>query len=247
MATPRTYYIYFHSGDFIPVPDSQPPTLVDEAIKAGYYRDLSASQPTTDVTRLIVDYNDPPGTVNHKETIAKIAVGTATSTYVYTAGLPTPTSIQAEINGFHDEVVTSIPLAGGAAVLSTGATGKLGVADDQAHIGPRPLSYTKSAWQFLDAAGNLLARPLYEDVKVFSTAPPNGVISLPDITAVTPSDSAVFTATNYIYITGAGNLALLLADGVTSAIIPVVANTLYDFRAIKIKATGTTATGILRW
>ncbi len=210
MAVSKNYYIIFHSLDFVCVPDSQPPTVVDQVIKAGYYRDLdgNAGNIATESAATSVQTNDVQSTI--------------------------PTSTGGSVTVLTDTT--------GAVRTFFGAT-----SDDILHVAPRALSYTKSAWQFLNAAGDLLSRPLFEDVRCVSTMPPNTLADIPLITAVTPSDSVSFDATSHIYVGGAGNLALLLADGVTSAIIPVVANTLYDFRAIKIKATGTTATGILRW
>lgn len=215
--TPQTYYIYFHSGDFVAVPNSQPPTLVDEVIKAGYYRDLDGNA----------------GNVETETPSSEVRAITSTPSLLW-VGPPTVSGI----------ATTDQTAIAGASRTFFGAT-----SDDILHVAPRALEYTKSAWEFKNAAGDLLARPLYEDVRCFSPCPPN---TLPigtsgTITAVTPSDSTTFEATNYIYASGSGNLALLLADGVTSIIIPVVAGTTYHMHAIKIKATGTTATGILRW
>lgn len=63
------------------------------------------------------------------------------------------------------------------------------------------------------------------------------------IANVTPSDTTVFQNMLFLYVTGAGNLALEMPDG-TTATFAVGANTQWDVSAVKVKAA-TTATGIV--
>lgn len=63
--------------------------------------------------------------------------------------------------------------------------------------------------------------------------------------AITPSDSEDLDfLTRQIRITGnAGNIAVIWADG-TESIEPVAAGDIFAWRIARVKATGTTATGI---
>lgn len=63
--------------------------------------------------------------------------------------------------------------------------------------------------------------------------------------AITPSDSAdLAKTTRQIRVTGnAGNIAVVWIDG-TETTEPVEAGDVLDWRVVRVKATGTTATGI---
>lgn len=73
--------------------------------------------------------------------------------------------------------------------------------------------------------------------------------------AITPSDSTFLTVGGVaggkllyhaLYITGAGNIAIVDKDGVTIT-YAVPANFILPFRPYKVNATNTTATGIVGW
>lgn len=62
--------------------------------------------------------------------------------------------------------------------------------------------------------------------------------------AITPSDSTDLTAvTREIYVGGAGNISVIWADG-RETVEPVAAGERLPWRLRRVKATGTTATGI---
>lgn len=80
---------------------------------------------------------------------------------------------------------------------------------------------------------------------VFSTFSP-GLTSplIGGLGAITPADGDdLAQVTREIYIAGAGNVAIVWADG-SETIEPVAAGERLPWRAKRIKATGTTATGI---
>jgi hypothetical protein len=63
--------------------------------------------------------------------------------------------------------------------------------------------------------------------------------------AITPSDSTDLAITpKAIFIGGAGNISLTGADGVSVA-FPVSAGQVLPLRAVRVRATNTTATGIV--
>ncbi len=65
------------------------------------------------------------------------------------------------------------------------------------------------------------------------------------LAAVTPSDSADLPEiARALYITGAGDLAAIGADGVAFTITGLVAKTWFPVAVSRVKAAGTTATGI---
>ena len=69
-----------------------------------------------------------------------------------------------------------------------------------------------------------------------------------DASAVTPSDSAAVGAGGYcvgLWVGGAGNVAVVLASGVSVTFTSVPAGTLLPIYVTKVKATGTTATNIV--
>lgn len=64
--------------------------------------------------------------------------------------------------------------------------------------------------------------------------------------AVTPSDAAELTdVTRGIMVTAAGNIAVFFMNDSVAVTIPVAVNTIYPFMLKQVKATGTTATGII--
>lgn len=62
---------------------------------------------------------------------------------------------------------------------------------------------------------------------------------------VTPSDTVEQSADSGLYITGAGNLNVQLADDALPVIIAVLANTNFLANVRRVFATSTTATGIV--
>lgn len=72
-----------------------------------------------------------------------------------------------------------------------------------------------------------------------STAPVSGGLG-----AITPSDTVNLSSiTRQIYVTGAGNISVLWADGSTTT-EAVAATTFYDWSIQRVNSTSTTATGI---
>jgi hypothetical protein len=68
-----------------------------------------------------------------------------------------------------------------------------------------------------------------------------------DAAAVTPSDTLdLTTVTRWLYIGGAGNLAVVMfGTGTNLTLTGLLAGTLLPMRVSRVKATGTTATNIL--
>ena len=63
--------------------------------------------------------------------------------------------------------------------------------------------------------------------------------------AITPSDSATFAQTRAIYVGGAGNIAVTMADGTSVTLNALAVGVVHLFSVKQIKATGTTATNII--
>lgn len=64
--------------------------------------------------------------------------------------------------------------------------------------------------------------------------------------AVTPSDATILRGTVGLFIGGAGNLTVVMAeDGATVAFNGLTAGTLLPIRVKQVKSTGTTATAIV--
>lgn len=64
--------------------------------------------------------------------------------------------------------------------------------------------------------------------------------------AVTPSDADTFANPVAIYIGGSGNISVAPGNGVNPAItVAVLAGTMLPFTVLSVRATGTTATGIV--
>ncbi len=64
--------------------------------------------------------------------------------------------------------------------------------------------------------------------------------------AVTPSDSASLAQTcRAIYVGSAGNLSAVMAGGETVSLSSLQAGMIYPLRLSQIRATGTTASGIV--
>lgn len=67
-----------------------------------------------------------------------------------------------------------------------------------------------------------------------------------DVEGVVPHDSTeLAVVSRAIYVGGAGNLAVLMKNGVTATFQGVPAGTLLPIRVRRVNATGTTATNIL--
>lgn len=67
--------------------------------------------------------------------------------------------------------------------------------------------------------------------------------------AVTPSDTADFAdgVCRALYITAAGNLAVLLANDTSALVYPVLAGQILPVAAIRVDATGTTTAACVAW
>lgn len=78
----------------------------------------------------------------------------------------------------------------------------------------------------------------------YTTAPPGAAISA---FAITKSDTTVISPpTNYVYVGGAGDLAVLMAnDTVAVTLSAVPAGTLLSIRVQKVMSTNTTATLVI--
>lgn len=65
-------------------------------------------------------------------------------------------------------------------------------------------------------------------------------------TALAPSDSAALAkATRAIYVGGGGNLRVTLVNGDTITLAGVLPGMIYPLRISHVRATGTTATGLV--
>lgn len=67
------------------------------------------------------------------------------------------------------------------------------------------------------------------------------------VVAVAPSDSTNLTngATKGLYIGGAGNVSVTMADGNDVTFTALASGVIHPISVLKVKATGTTATSIL--
>lgn len=65
--------------------------------------------------------------------------------------------------------------------------------------------------------------------------------------AITTSDTVNLTTRpcRGIYVGGAGNMVVVMADGVAITLTGVTAGTIYALRAQRVNATGTTATNLV--
>lgn len=65
--------------------------------------------------------------------------------------------------------------------------------------------------------------------------------------AITTSDTVNFTLRpcRGIYVGGAGNMVVVMADGNAITLTGVTAGTIYALRAIRVNSTSTTATGLV--
>ena len=67
-----------------------------------------------------------------------------------------------------------------------------------------------------------------------------------DAAAVTPSDGTDLTnTTRGLFIGGAGNVTVIMANGETVTFTAPVVGTILPIRVTRVKATGTTATAIV--
>ena len=65
--------------------------------------------------------------------------------------------------------------------------------------------------------------------------------------AIVPDDAGAFMmVTDALYVGGAGNLRVLMAEGTDVTFIGVLAGTIYPLRVTRVYATNTTATNIVR-
>jgi hypothetical protein len=65
-----------------------------------------------------------------------------------------------------------------------------------------------------------------------------------DAKTITPSDTASITPTSGIMVTAAGNIVVNTLNG-TTITLAVTVGTIYPVCVTQVKATGTTATGIV--
>lgn len=78
----------------------------------------------------------------------------------------------------------------------------------------------------------------------FASSTPTSIGPLVGAFAITPSDASELPfVTRQIYAAGAGNVAVVWADG-SQTVEPIAAGERVDWRVKQVKATGTTATGI---
>lgn len=63
--------------------------------------------------------------------------------------------------------------------------------------------------------------------------------------AITPSDAAGIALTRGVYIGGAGNLRVDMADGTTVTFSGLAAGIVHPLAVKKVYATSTTATGVI--
>lgn len=64
--------------------------------------------------------------------------------------------------------------------------------------------------------------------------------------SVTPSDSTTFETPSMVYVGGAGNVAVMPWEGVTSVTFTVPAGGYVPLQVRQVLSTGTTATGLVR-
>lgn len=74
----------------------------------------------------------------------------------------------------------------------------------------------------------------------------NATVAAHSAAAVTPSDATILPVTRAIYVGGAGNLAVTMAeDGNAVTFVGVLAGMVYPLQVTQVLATGTTATNIV--
>ncbi|WP_426355671.1 spike base protein, RCAP_Rcc01079 family [Stenotrophomonas maltophilia] len=70
--------------------------------------------------------------------------------------------------------------------------------------------------------------------------------TLPDnALAITPSDVDTFSQATAVYCGGAGNISVLPAGSGPVLTVAVLAGTMLPFRVLQVRATNTTATGLV--
>jgi hypothetical protein len=72
---------------------------------------------------------------------------------------------------------------------------------------------------------------------------PDATVSATGAVAITPSDSTLIPVTRAVYVGGAGNLAVRMADG-TLPVFVSVSSGVFPVQVDKVLSTGTTCTGI---
>lgn len=103
----------------------------------------------------------------------------------------------------------------------------------------------------LAGAGGISSQPIGWLVSSSHTTTQIGGIAAPDACgshafAVTPSDSTVFSPPcRWLWVGGAGNLALTMLDGSTFLFSSVAAGTRVPFSVTQVLRTNTTATAIV--
>jgi len=65
--------------------------------------------------------------------------------------------------------------------------------------------------------------------------------------AVTPSDSTIIPYFRALYVGGAGDVAVMFANGTTATHVGVAAGSTLPVQGTKVLSTGTTATNIVAW
>lgn len=63
--------------------------------------------------------------------------------------------------------------------------------------------------------------------------------------AVTPNDTTVISATKGLYVGATGNITVTMANGADVTFNALIAGQIHPISVTKVKATGTTATGIV--
>ena len=72
----------------------------------------------------------------------------------------------------------------------------------------------------------------------------DAVVSAHKSASITPSDVTMFEVTRALYVGGAGDLTVTMADG-NSQLFTAVPVGVFPIQVTAVKATGTTATGIV--
>lgn len=73
----------------------------------------------------------------------------------------------------------------------------------------------------------------------------NATVSAIGLVVVTKSDATILPPTRAIYVGGAGDVAVTMADGTTGTFSAVVAGSVLPIQVTQVLSTGTTATLIL--
>lgn len=79
----------------------------------------------------------------------------------------------------------------------------------------------------------------------FQPSAPGAMFPAYKLTAVTPNDSTVLTGVRALWVGGAGTISIIACNDTAAVSLTVPAGTLLPIFAKTVRATGTTATGIV--